>query len=223
MSQFINKTCSPPQINVFSFRIPIPPGTEDGQVLKYQINRDLMKWTIDHDPYFYVYVTVEPQSYFKRDDLDVTTETDISIAQAILGGTTEIRGLHKDELDVTIPPLTSSHKTITVFDEGIMRSDRSLKGHHHVKIGIVPPQKLTPDMKNIWLKFASLETLENGVVNGVEHELDHKYKATVIDPSEVNRTFNVEVLSNKERYLANRKEKTWRDQIQDYLKGFGTS
>ena len=39
---------------------------------------------------------VEKSRYFKRDGADVHTEAEISVAQALLGGTIRIEGLYED-------------------------------------------------------------------------------------------------------------------------------
>lgn len=44
----------------------------------------------------FVTFRVEKSDYFKRDGPDVHTEADISIAQALLGGTIRIQGLYED-------------------------------------------------------------------------------------------------------------------------------
>lgn len=44
----------------------------------------------------FVTFRVEKSDYFKRDGPDVHTDADISIAQALLGGTIRIQGLYED-------------------------------------------------------------------------------------------------------------------------------
>lgn len=44
----------------------------------------------------FVTFQVEKSKYFKRDGSDVHTEAEISISQAILGGTIRIEGLYED-------------------------------------------------------------------------------------------------------------------------------
>lgn len=44
----------------------------------------------------FVTFRVEKSDYFKRDGADVYTEADISISQAVLGGTIKIQGLYED-------------------------------------------------------------------------------------------------------------------------------
>lgn len=61
-------------------------GIEDGQTVRMPVgNKEL-----------FVTFRVEKSDYFKRDGADVHTEAEISIAQAVLGGTIRIQGLYED-------------------------------------------------------------------------------------------------------------------------------
>lgn len=61
-------------------------GIEDGQTVRMSVgNKEL-----------FVTFRVEKSDYFKRDGADVHTEAEISVAQALLGGTIRIQGLYED-------------------------------------------------------------------------------------------------------------------------------
>lgn len=52
---------------------------------------------------------VEKSDYFKRDGADVHTEAEISVSQAVLGGTVRIQGLYEDHtLQVSLLQLLCS-------------------------------------------------------------------------------------------------------------------
>lgn len=54
----------------------------------------------------FVTFRVEKSDYFKRDGADVHTEAEISISQAVLGGTIRIQGLYEDHtLQVSVSDL----------------------------------------------------------------------------------------------------------------------
>lgn len=61
-------------------------GIEDGQTVRMSVG----------DKELFVTFRVEKSDYFRRDGADVHTDTDISIAQALLGGTIRIQGLYED-------------------------------------------------------------------------------------------------------------------------------
>jgi DnaJ family protein A protein 3 len=95
---------------------------EDGQVLKIRIREDILKYTIAHDPFFYIYVRVKRDDYYvARDDLDVYSQADVSVAQAILGGQLVVRGLHDKRTAVDVPEGTGSHQALCCTGQGIHR------------------------------------------------------------------------------------------------------
>ena len=76
----------------------------------------------------FVTVRVEESSYFRREGFDVRTEAEVSVAQAVLGGVIRIQGLYED-LNVRVPPGTSSHSVLTLSDRGFRRLDATnIKG-----------------------------------------------------------------------------------------------
>lgn len=93
-----------------------------------------------------------------------------------------------------VPELTASHKTLIYENGGIERSDGLHRGHHFVKVGIKPPEKLSDLQKDLLLRFAGLEmeqqSLGYGTVNGMETAESHKYSAGVIDPDKTKRYFH---------------------------------
>lgn len=62
-------------------------GTEDGHVFRTNVNRKEV----------FVTVRVEKSDYFRRDGADIHTEANISISQAILGGTIRVQGIYEDQ------------------------------------------------------------------------------------------------------------------------------
>lgn len=61
-------------------------GIQDGQTVRMAVGQKEL----------FITFRVEKSNYFKRDGSDVYTEADISIAQAILGGTIRIQGVYED-------------------------------------------------------------------------------------------------------------------------------
>jgi DnaJ-class molecular chaperone len=77
----------------------IPPGCEHGQLLRIQIPDDMMEMAspLQNDHYF-VKVLIDQSNYFVRDNLDIYTEADVSVSQALLGGKLNIRGLYEEKV-----------------------------------------------------------------------------------------------------------------------------
>jgi len=62
-------------------------GVEDGQTVRMPVgNKEV-----------FITFRVEKSDYFRRDGADVHTDAEISLSQAVLGGTIRIRGLYEDQ------------------------------------------------------------------------------------------------------------------------------
>ena len=48
--------------------------------------------------HYFIKIVIDESNYFKRDGLDVVTEADVSVAQALLGGKLHIRGLFEEKV-----------------------------------------------------------------------------------------------------------------------------
>lgn len=67
--------------------VPVPAGVEDGQTVRMAVGRKEI----------FITFRVEKSRYFRRDGSDVHTEAEISLSQAILGGTIRIQGVYDDQ------------------------------------------------------------------------------------------------------------------------------
>lgn len=116
--------------------VPVPAGIEDGQTVRMSVgNKEL-----------FITFKVEKSRYFKRDGADVHTDADISISQALLGGTIRIQGVYEDQT-IQIMSGTSSHHTVTLKEKGLKRVNSVGNGDHYVHLKISIPKKLTDKQK----------------------------------------------------------------------------
>ena len=148
-----------PRVEKRRVSVPIPPGIEDGQTLRMSIggNQEI-----------FVTVRVENSGYFRREGVDVHTDATISLSQAILGGIIRIQGLYED-LNVRIPPGTSSHSVLTLSDRGFKRLDSYRgSGDHFVHLKIKIPVNLTEEQRSILTDYALTETDTPGTVTGLD-------------------------------------------------------
>lgn len=68
--------------------VPVPAGIEDGQTVRMNVgNKEV-----------FVTFRVEKSDYFRREGADVYTDNNISISQAVLGGTIRIQGIYEDHI-----------------------------------------------------------------------------------------------------------------------------
>lgn len=188
----------------FNQEVLIPPGCENGQLLKVQISEEFLKTRApSQNDHFFLKVTYDRSNYFTKEGLDLFSEADISISQALLGGTLIVRGLMEDKLKVPLSDEgTPSHKTLVSPGQGIPRPDYSYSGNHFVKVGIKIPKKFSQKQIDIIRAFSLTEPLpENGLVdNGFEQEDGHKYRNNLINPSTVDRRFGLVEKTDKEKY-----------------------
>ena len=56
----------------------------------------------DQADHYFLKIVIDPSNYFKREGLDVITEADVSVAQALLGGQLQIRGLTHDKVRIDL-------------------------------------------------------------------------------------------------------------------------
>lgn len=106
----------------------MPAGVDDGQSIRMKVgNKEL-----------YIHFRVAKSNYFRREGADIHSEVEISLSQALLGGTADIQGLYEN-LSVAIPAGTGSHARIRLTEKGISRVNSYGKGDHyvHVKVKVI--------------------------------------------------------------------------------------
>ncbi|XP_060530811.1 protein tumorous imaginal discs, mitochondrial-like isoform X2 [Cylas formicarius] len=141
--------------------IPVPAGIEDGQTVRMSLgNKEL-----------FVTFRVDKSDYFKRDGSDVHTEAEISVAQALLGGSIRIQGLYEDHV-LQIKPGTSSHTRIRLSGKGMKKVNGYGNGDHYVMLKIKVPQKLDEKQKVLAIAYAELEKDTPGQIFGIAQRTD---------------------------------------------------
>ena len=186
-------------LEVPNYEIVIPPGSIDGQYLKIPIDQKYLNHTRkDHHSHFFIKLKVEESDYFQREGNDIYTANDISVSQALLGGSVSVKSIYSNKLMIPLPSnpnIGNSHKRLVAPGEGVFISDKLGYGHHFVDIGIKVPEILNETQKSLLLKvFESEEQIENGIVeNGVEHENSHKYRSNVIEATKCERKLQVRI------------------------------
>ncbi|XP_058460049.1 protein tumorous imaginal discs, mitochondrial-like isoform X1 [Malaya genurostris] len=143
--------------------VPVPAGVEDGQTVRMSVgNKEL-----------FITFNVEKSRYFRRDGADVHTEANISLSQAMLGGTIRVQGVYEDQT-IQITPGTSSHTRIHLKGKGLKRVNSYGTGDHYVHIKIQIPTKLSNKQKALIQAYAELEEDTPGQIMGVTFKTDGK-------------------------------------------------
>jgi len=142
--------------------VRVPPGVEDGQTVRMPVgNKEL-----------FITFRVDKSDYFRRDGPDVHTEAEISLSQAILGGTIRIQGIYEDHT-VQISPGTSSHSRIRLSGKGLKKvNTTSGYGDHYVHIKVKIPKKLTDQQRALIQAYAELEDDTPGIIRGITYKKD---------------------------------------------------
>jgi DnaJ-class molecular chaperone len=106
--------------------VKIPPGVEDGQVLRLSGQApgggDLL-----------LKLRIQPHPYFRREGKDVILEVPLSVAEAALGTQVEVPTLNGTRLTVKVPPGTSSGTRLRLRGRGVAGGDQ------YIQIKVVVP------------------------------------------------------------------------------------
>ena len=95
---------------------------------------------------------VLPDTFYKRDGLDVIATVPLNIAQATLGTKISVRTLDGKKVAIKIPPGTPSGKRFRVRGQGIEKGEK--KGDLIVEVAIQVPEKLSEEQERMMKEFA---------------------------------------------------------------------
>ena len=145
--------------------VNIPAGIEDGQSMRLTVGKQEV----------FVTFRVSKSNYFRRDGPDIHTDADISIAQAVLGGTKKIKGVLGD-ITINIAPGTSSHAKIKLLNKGLPRLHSFGHGDHYVHLRIKVPNSMSEQQKALLMAYAELEKTEGtDTVNNMTNNNEGNY------------------------------------------------
>jgi len=95
---------------------------------------------------------VLPDSFYRRDGLDVIATVPLNIAQATLGTKISVRTLDGKKVALKIPAGTPSGKRFRVRGQGIQKGET--KGDLIVEVSIAVPEKLSEEQERMMKEFA---------------------------------------------------------------------
>lgn len=108
-----------------------------------------------------VTVIVEEDSYFQRDNADVHTEHPISVTQAILGGTIDVKTL-TGTVEMKVPKGCQPDSKLVMRGKGIQHVNSSRKGNHIVHLRLKIPTQISARQEELLREFDE-EARENGM------------------------------------------------------------
>ena len=101
----------------------------------------------------YVYLTLAPHPYFKRDGLDTYADVPVSFPQAALGGPITVRSLD-GEVELTLAAGTQSGTILRLRGHGMPSVRGGQRGDHHVTIHVMVPTKLNRQQRDMLEEYA---------------------------------------------------------------------
>ena len=107
-----------------------------------------------------VQVLVDEDDYFIRDGANVHTEAPISITQAILGGTVDVKTL-TGEVEVKVPQGCQTDTKLMLRGKGIQKLHGAAKGNHVVHLKVKIPKEFTKRQEELLREFDE-EAQESG-------------------------------------------------------------
>ncbi|MGV3551490.1 molecular chaperone DnaJ [Rhizobium sp.] len=143
-----------------SLQVNIPAGIEDGTRIRLQGEGEAgMRGGPSGD--LYIFMSVQPHSFYKRDGADLYCMVTIPMVTAALGGKFEISTLDGTKSRVTVPEGTPTGKQFRLKGKGmpVLRSHQ--QGDLYVQIAVETPQKLTKRQRELLEEFQTLSSKEN--------------------------------------------------------------
>ena len=125
--------------------VAIPAGIDHGTTLRVRGKGDAGKNGGTRGDLF-VHVGVSDSSKFDRRGLDLLSDLEISVFDAILGGNFEVETFW-GKVELNVPEKTRDGQVLRIKGKGIQSSGRV--GDHLVKIEYVMPKKITSKMKEV--------------------------------------------------------------------------
>lgn len=135
--------------------VNIPPGTEHGTRIRYAGNGNRVHVNLPPGD-LYVIITIEPHARFQRDGAHLIAQETISLWESLVGTQKTIVGIDGVQIQVTVPPLSTSDTVLRVAEKGMpQRTDRKRRGDLYVRLKISMPAHLTQqqqDQISSWAK-----------------------------------------------------------------------
>lgn len=146
--------------------VDVPAGIDNGMNLR------LAEQGAEGDPgapngNLIVQVLVEDDDHFHRDGTDVHTECPISLTQAVLGGTVDVRTL-TGVVEMKIPRGSQVDSKLMLRGKGIphLHTDGGRRGNHIVHLKIEVPRKVSKRQEELLREFDEEMKLSGGGIYG---------------------------------------------------------
>ena len=132
--------------------VKVPQGVDDGSRIRINGNGEA---GIHGGPAgdLYVYLSIAPHKYFKRDGMDTFADVPISFPQAVLGSQVSVPSL-EGELPLAIHAGTQSGTTYRMRGHGMPSVRGTNRGDHLVTVHVVVPAKVNKRQRELLEAYA---------------------------------------------------------------------
>jgi molecular chaperone DnaJ len=135
-----------------NIKVKIPAGVDTGSSLR--VRGEGEAGTAGKGD-LYVVIEVKPHSVFQRHENDISTEIDISLSKAILGGEVEVPTLN-GHVSMKISAGTQSGRIFRLKEKGIPDVHGRGIGDELVRVNVEIPTRLTAEQRRLIEEFAKL-------------------------------------------------------------------
>lgn len=135
--------------------VKIPPGVDNGSRLRLTGEGEAGSYNGPSGD-LYVFIHVEPHSFFQRNNVDIICSVPISFIQAALGDEITVPTL-KGEKKLTIPKGTQPGELFRFHGEGIPSLRNGRRGDQIIQVDIRTPTGLSKKQEDLLREFKKLE------------------------------------------------------------------
>ena len=146
--------------------VNIPAGVDDGSRLRMQGEGE-GGLNNGQPGDLFIYISVKPHKFFRREEDNVKLEQDITFSQAALGCEIQVPTLDGD-VSLTIPEGTQTGSTFRLRGRGFPKLRGYGRGDQHVRVRVVTPTNLSAEQKEL------LRQLDDSVAAQPTRERDTK-------------------------------------------------
>lgn len=161
--------------------INIPAGIEDGTRIRLSGEGEAgLRGAPAGD--LYVFVSVTPHSFFKRDGADLRCRIPVPFTIATLGGTVEVPNIEGSRSKFNIPNGTQSGQVFRLKGKGMTQYGRPDRGDMYLEIQVETPVNLNKKQKDLLKEFE--KTSSNATSNPRSYSFFDKVKELWADLKE---------------------------------------
>ena len=159
-------------LNTRRLTVKIPPGVDDG--IRIRLTGEGEPGLMGGPPgNLYVFISVKPHRYFKRQNNDILLELVINVAQAALGDLVEVPTLEGTQ-EVAIPAGAQTGEVLRLRGQGVPYLRRSGRGDQLIILTVATPRKLTARQRDLLQELG--ETLGKEIVAQPEKGFLDRFK-----------------------------------------------